>query len=271
MKNYVYVLITYLFSNICLGQNANKIVNVKAKEINTIGILPIISSINILKVDDEKVSQELINETNSITNNITEQSLDSLFRLINLPSKKIQLDSTSMNIFLKDIQYYFTFIKSQNPYNSYGKPKMKEFLERMRVYDFMANVIKSNNLRYALCIVNNGFTRTQKDEIKRQAQVQKNNQRQAFWVGFGAIGGLIGALSSQADSGYQTYFATGTTSYAFLFDAETKKIVNYFINTTESDPINLMMIQNKQIIPLFNDFWVWYHPEAQRYVKMERK
>lgn len=148
---------------------------------------------------------------------------------------------------------------------------MKDFLERMRVYDNIANIIKSQNLRYALCLVNNGFTRTQKEELKRQIQSQKNNMRQAVWGSFGAIGGLIGALASQSNAGYQTEFPNGVTTYAFIFDAETKKIVNFFIITTDSNPDDSNLMQTKQIIPLFSDYWVWYHSEAQKYLKLNRK
>lgn len=112
MKNILLIAIFSLLISTVLAQNSNKVVNVKANEIDVIGILPVISSVNILKVNDEKVSQEFINQTNSVTNRIAEQSLDSLFKLINLPSKKIELDSTSIRLFAKDVEYYFTFIKS---------------------------------------------------------------------------------------------------------------------------------------------------------------
>jgi hypothetical protein len=272
MKKILLFCLICLFSTICFSQNLTKVVSVKAKDIKSIGILPVISSVNILKSDDEKISQDFINQTNSTTNRISEHALDSLFSMINLESRKMVLDSNSTAVFTNEIEKYFTFIKSQNTNGLYGKAKMKEFLERISISDSIAEIIKSQNLRYGLCLINNAFTRTIKGETIRQAQSQKKNMQQAvLGSSLGAIGGLIYGLSNASKQGYQTEFAFGITSYAFILDAETKKIVNFFILTTDSDPLNSKLILQKQIIPLFNDYWVWYHSEADQYMKIDRK
>jgi hypothetical protein len=272
MKKILLFCLTCLLSTTCFSQNLTKVVSVKAKDIKSIGILPVISSVNILKSDDEKISQDFINQTNSTTNRLSEHALDSLFSMINLESRKMVLDSNSMAVFTNEIEKYFTFIKSQNTNGLYGKAKMKEFLERISINDSIAEIIKSQNLRYGLCLINNAFTRTIKGETIRQAQSQKKNMQQAvLGSSLGAIGGLIYGLSNASKQGYQTEFAFGITSYAFFLDAETKKVVNFFILTTDSDPLNSKLIHQKQIIPLFNDYWVWYHSEADQYMKIDRK
>ncbi len=270
-KVFIFTLI-FLYSANCISQSMIKVVTVKAKDIQSIGILPVISNVNILKSEDEKISQEFINQTNSTTNKFSEHALDSLFTMINLPSKKILLDSNSIVFFSKEIEKYFNLIKYQNLSGNYGKSKMKEFLERMTVGDTISGLIKSQNQRYALCVVNNAFTRTLREEAIREKLQQKKNMQQAvLGSSLGAIGGLIYGLSGADNKGYQTEFPFGITSYAFILDAETKKIVNFFILTTDADPINSKMIHEKQIIPLFNDFWVWYYSEAEKYIKVDRK
>jgi hypothetical protein len=139
------------------------------------------------------------------------------------------------------------------------RPMVKRIIESFKMSDEMANLIKSNGERYALYTVNQGFTRTRASNVNRKLQ---------------NIALLTAGVALAAFTGFGVVFSeykTGVTTYAVIVDSETKKIVNFFIYSTLTDPMKADLMKSKQLYPTFNDYWVWYHSEADQYMKVDRK
>ena len=60
-------------------------------------------------------------------------------------------------------------------------------------------------------------------------------------------------------------------TYAFMIDAETKNVSGFAINSNGGDISDKKFMKERQLLPCFEDFWVWYHSEAQQYLKIKRK
>lgn len=102
MKKLFFYTLIYVFSLQCFSQ---KIITVKAKEIQSIGIFPVISSISIIK--SRKEEEIAVSEKNKIESEINEDSnetLQELMKMIDLPSNNFDLDSISKKIYVAEIE-----------------------------------------------------------------------------------------------------------------------------------------------------------------------
>lgn len=255
-KLFIYSLFI-ICSCTCFGQKVNQVINVKANEIKSISIFPSISSIKIISTKNEEISK---NEQIKVDYDISEdtnESLEELIKIIDLPSKSIELDSSNYKMYSSEIERYCFQIWYFHPELGLGRSKMNKILESIKVSDEMANLIKSNNQRFAICIVNRGITRTTKSNSKR---VLKNIAIISTGIALVGIPAVFWGESKY-----------GVSSYAFIIDSETKKVSNLFFNTSATDPANKEDMKKRQIFPLFEDFWVWYYQEADKFKKLDRK
>ena len=260
MKKLLFYFAMYLFSSDCLAQNLMKVVSIKAKDIQSIGILPIISSVKILHSKKEEISKEEQNRVEAIVNEDTQNMIDEMLMKIDLPNKPISLDSTSLKIYTADFDKILKEVKNtnQNLIISY-RPMVKRIVASFKMSDEMAKLIQDSGERYALYTVNQGFTRTRASNTNRQL---KNIAFLTAGVAMAAFGGF-GLVFKE--------YNTGVTTYVVIVDSETKKIANFFIHSTLTDPMKADLMKSKQLYPTFDDYWVWYHSEADKYMKIERK
>lgn len=110
-----------MFSLQCFYQ---RIITVKAKEIQSIGIMPIKSSIELLRAKNDSEVHEPI-EMNLINQNVNQASLigiDSLMQFINLPSQRISADSL-------DLEKYFQELERWVNYFPKGKKNNEEYFK----------------------------------------------------------------------------------------------------------------------------------------------
>jgi hypothetical protein len=260
MKKIFLLCLICLFSSVCISQNLTKVVSVKAKDIKSIGILPVISSVKILHSKKEEITVEEQTRVEAIVNDDTQIMLDELMKKIELSNKPIPLDTTTLKIYTSDFDKILKEVKNTNQDIVFSyRPMIKRIIESFKMSDEMADLIKSNDERYALYTVNQGFTRTRASNTNRQL---KN------------IALLTAGVAMAAFAGFGLVFKeynTGVTTYAVIVDAETKKIVNFFIYSTLTDPMKADLMKSKQLYPTFKDYWVWYHSEADQYMKIERK
>ena len=257
MKKLFIILFLSIFSNYCYSQD---ITITKANEIKSIGIMPVISSINILHSKKEEITKEERNRIEAIVNEDTQNMIDELMKKIELPNKQIPLDSLTLKNYISDFDIILKEVKKTNQYviTSY-KSMIKRIVENFRMSDELSNIIKSNGERYALYVVNQGFTRTKISNSNRQL---RNIALFTAGVAMAPLSGL-GLVSNE--------YRTGVTSYVLIVDAETKKISRFVINSTITDPMDANLMKAKQLYPVFNNYWVWYHSEADKYMKLDRK
>lgn len=88
---------------------------------------------------------------------------------------------------------------------------------------------------------------------------------------FGGISGLLIPALTYSNS-KESYGNLKT--FAFLVDFDTRKILNCFIIISGLEPSEGILnqkITKNHFYYCFSDFWVWYHPEAQRFVVSKRK
>ena len=255
-KLFVYVLIL-ISSYTCLGQKVNKIITVKSNEIKSLCIFPFVSSIKVIKTKNEEISKAEQIKIESEINEDSNENIDELIKIIELPAKNVELDSMSRITYFSEIEKYCFQVWYVHPELGIGRSKMNKIIENIKVSDEMANLIKSQNQRYALCLVNQGVTRTNKSNSNR---VFKNIALITAGIAFVGLTGVFWGESK-----------FGVSTYAFIIDSETKKVSNFYLNSSATDPTNKEDMRKRQIFPLFEDYWVWYYQEADKFKKLERK
>jgi hypothetical protein len=269
MKKLLLYSLMFLLPLQCFSQ---KIITVKAKEIQSIAILPTKTSIKVLRVqnDPELYDSTKINWINQNVNSACSIGIDNLMEFIKLPNQKITLDSLSFLNYFKELDKWVEQLSKEN---KLSKKVFYKFLSESQVSDSTIDLIKSKNEKYGLCISNLGYTRS-----KRSLEEFKSKQRDisggllATSIFFGS---LVGTAANAIHSATSSDIGHGNiSSIAFIVNTDTKKIVNIFIidSCLELTDKNLQNIITKNYTyPLFSDFWVWYHPEAQQFVVTKRK
>ena len=251
-----------LFSFVCYSQSQKRIFNIRANEISSIGIFPPLSAVEILLFKDEKTDLNKRIRIEKKINEETKSNIDSIMNFIELNKQDIILDSIFRKQYSNEIESYMSILNSMFPNKKLSKSDLKLYLERLIVSDNIANIMKSNNQRFALYVVNYAIIRTQKS----YDDVVKRNSSNPFLYGGGALPYLIfGGLTRKATDD------DGVVTYSFIIDAETKKVVSFAKNINGGDISDKKSMMERQLLPCFEDFWVWYHSEAQQYLKIKRK
>lgn len=266
MQKFFIIMLILITSHFSFGQKINQVIKVKANEIKSIGIFPVISSIKILHSQKEKPLEQEEEKIERIVNEDTQVMLDEMMNKIELPNKLISLDSVNLKIYVSDFAKIINEVKTLNGeiVISY-KPVMKRIVEKFTISDKIAELIKEKGERYALFTVNHGFTRTRISNLNRKVENTALNIASSL-IPFPFRIAFLSALNT--DNGR---VQEGVTTYIVIVDAETKTIADFFIYTTATNPLNKEDMKFKQLYPTFSDFWVWYHPEAQQYLKLKRK
>jgi hypothetical protein len=151
-----------------------------------------------------------------------------------------------------------------------SKSDLKDFMANREISESIANTLKTQNQRYGLFMINLGYTRTKLNHAEFQ---EKMIAKGAITTTSGILFGGIGAAIASAATYTKNYYYSITT-FAFIADSETRKIVNCYMVSSFLEPQDKILDQKftkNQIFPCFSDFWVWFHPEAQQYVISDRK
>ena len=156
MKKLIVCTCLYVFSLHCFSQ---RIITVKAKEIPSIGIMPIKSSIELLRAKNDLENYDPV-KMNWVNQNVNQASLigvDSLMQFIKLPTQQISVDSIDLEKYYQELESWLNYFPKNKKIT---KTILKEFVTKIEVSELTSNLIKAKSERYGLCIVNLGFTRT---------------------------------------------------------------------------------------------------------------
>lgn len=252
-----------LFSFNCYSQVQKRIFNIKANEINSIAIFPPLSAVEIITFKDEKID---INKRIRIENKLNEETknnVDSMLIMIDLKKQDIVLDTVYRKQYSNEIENFMNTLNLLFSDKKLSKSDLKLYLEKIKVSDNIATIMKSYNQRFGLYVINYAVIRTQKS----YDDVVKRNSSNPFLYGGGALPYLIfGGLTRKP-----TDNVDGVVTYSFIIDADTKNVVAFAKNMNGGDISDKKSMKERQLLPCFEDFWVWYHPEAQQYLKLKRK
>lgn len=240
---------------------------VKAEEIKKIGILP---PANVLKFIDIKENEnpEITLKTKQLMYDLTVKTTDKTESLLNLAGighEQLQLSEEEVRIFDRELlSYVTTFSKLSKIEGSSGIPeignnkKNRVVFDNIIVSDDVVKIIEKNNSRYALSVVSFGTTRTPKGDATRRL---KNT-----------VGAVV-ATGLAAATGFGIWvkeLAYVNTVYVFIFDAKEKRLAFFKSKSDVIDPLNDVLTKT-QLYSCFEDYWIWYHPEAQKHLKITKK
>lgn len=194
---------------------------IKSNEIKNIGYFEPISLISLI----EKGNQAKLNDSLSL---ISTKVLDTIIENSNNPkiSKQFQIDDSKLKLRLEnDILKTMSAIK---------KTKKLEFIKTTNLMD---SIVKNENQRFALCVINSGFDR------------RKHNYGNQIAKGIG-IGILTLGMYTPVP------IKSNTSTYVMIYDAQNSSIVffNYFpiIEKSPTDKKNLNFIYNKLFEKYYN-------------------
>ena len=268
MQKVIIFSIIYLFSLTCYCQDPKSVITVKAKEINSIGIMPIKSSIETLKSKNDtegndQIKQAWVNQNVNVSFSL---GLDTLMKYIELPSSKISLDTLSTLKYYEEIDSLLKFFPKNTKIT---KSILKDFLAKSEISIQTANIVKQKNERYGLCVVNIGFTRTKQSYSEFKDKISDiHGARLMSGLMFGGFGSILTHALTYTTDSYSRLI-----TFSFIFDSETRKIVNCYFVGTELEPKDKTLnqkITKNHVFPCFSDYWIWFHSEVQKYLVVKR-
>jgi hypothetical protein len=236
-----------------------QIINLKANQIESIAILPHFSNVkvrNSTNIDSTRFYEILASQQVSKSSEVI---VDEMMKMIDLKNQKILLDSLEQINYNMEVVRFMAEIKSHNLRSGNNLYKLEKICNNLYISNEMAKIIKNKNETYGLFVINQGMTNTNPNKTKRILSD----------VGTITLNLLLGGIG---DIGlFPNDFRNVISSFIFIVNSETKKVENFFINTTDSDPLNVDLLRNKQILPCFEKYWVWYYSEGQIYKKLKLK
>ena len=265
MKKPLFYLLIFLQSISCTMYRPFES-QVKSSEIKSIGLLPSIGVIQLIstKKDDElKTENTLLNFSQRLSDS-TSLNVEEVLNFVNIPFKRIKPDLGENKALEKELERYLKIMSSFSFRNSDGVPeilktkKSQLAFENIIISDSVINLIKKDSQRFALAVLVNGNTRTRSSDNNRKL---KNTASQVLGLGMAAFAGF---------GFYTKEMPYNSTTYVFVLDAQTKKIAMFRAKNEIIDPMDNHLIK-QQLYSAFEDYWVWYHSEAQKYLKINRK
>lgn len=227
----------------CASQNpANFPIN--PYDIVKVGIIPSKNKVELKRA----VSEESIQMDDDYTDEIAENSnstIDLFFKSKVIETSHLSaLNSEDAKLVDTELENYFNKLTNsgkKNP-NNFDAEGDLAIVKAIRVSDEFANILKKNNLRFAITSYTFGFTRTKKSERNRKIA---NVGRIALGVGMAVL------------TGYGLYgkdIPYHSTTYFFLVDAERQKLTMYNIEDSNIDPTDKNALSN-QIFSGLGDYW----------------
>ena len=257
MKKIIIILAFILFRFPTFSQQ--QIINLKANQIESIAILPQFSNVKVRNSNNPDSTRLYEISASQQVSKSSELIIDEMMKMIDLKNQKIPLDSLEEVIYSREITRFMSQIKSYNLRLGNNLFILDQICNKLYISEEMAKIIKNKNEKYGLFIINQGMTNTNPDKTKRFLSDVGSITLNLFLVGIGNAGL------------FPKDFKNAISSFIFIVNSDTKKVENFFINTTDSDPLNADLLRNKQILPCFKDYWIWYYSEAQVYKKLKLK
>ena len=237
---------------------------VKPGEIKQVGIFP---SLNVLTFKDVDESSKINEIAKQLSQNLavkTKDKTESVLNLAEVSYKHISLNNEEAHILDNELSHYITIFNKLESINSSHLPeilntkKNRDLFNTIVVSDSVVNILEKNSLRYALSIITLGITRTPIGDAERRL----NNT-----IGFAIASGFV-ALTG---TGFWRNELPYTNSmYAIILDAKEKRLAFFKFKTELIDPLN-EKLTTAQLYSCFEDYWIWYHPEAQKHLKITKK
>jgi hypothetical protein len=227
----------------CASQNpANFPIN--PYDIVKVGIIPSKNKVELKRA----VSEASIQMDDDYTDEIAENSnstIDLFFKSKVIETSHLSaLNYEDAKLVDTELENYFNKLTNsgkKNP-NNFDAEGDLAIVKAIRVSDEFANILKKNNLRFAITSYTFGFTRTKKSERNRKIA---NVGRIALGVGMAVL------------TGYGLYgkdIPYHSTTYFFLVDAERQKLTMYNIEDSNIDPTDKNALSN-QIFSGLGDYW----------------
>ncbi|MEY4540483.1 MAG: hypothetical protein RLZZ306_2240 [Bacteroidota bacterium] len=238
---------------------------VKSSEIKNIGLLPSIGVVQLIstKKDDDLETQNTIFNFSQRLSDGTSINVEEVLNFVNVPFKRIKPDLEENKALDNELERYLKIMSSFSFKNSDGIPeilktkKSQLAFENIIISDSVVNLIKKDSQRFALAVLVNGNTRTQNSDLNRKL---KNTASQVLGFGVAAFTGF---------GFYTKEMPYNTTTYIFILDSQTKKLAMFRAKNEIIDPMNNQLVK-QQLYSAFEDYWVWYHPEAQKFLKLNK-
>lgn len=241
-----YLLLIAFFITSCASQKP--IISLtNPYEIKKVGIL---SPQNYIQVLAAKSEEPVDDENYTVEVNLNaKQSVGSFLSTRNIQFENVSANLKEEQIIQKEIESYFNKMDGADRQNAMRNPQKfnyqanRDIFSSIKVSEEFANILKENNLRFALSTITVGFTRTKKNEINRQ------------WgnVGKIALGATVAVLTGAG------VFFRGipyrSVTYFFLVDAERKSLTMYSKKMEEIDPTINSSLQ-WQINMGLGEYWV---------------
>ena len=236
-----------------------QIINLKANQIESIAILPHYSNVKVRNTNNPDSTHLYEISASEQVSKSSELVVDEMMKMIDLKNQKVSLDSLEAVIYSREIVRFMSQIKSHNLRLGNNLYLLDLICNELYISNEMAKILKDRGEQFGLLVINQGITNTNPNKTKR------------FLSDVGSIT-LNLLLAGIGNPGlFPNDFKNVVSSFIFIVNSETKKVENFFINTTDSDPLNTDLLRNRQILPCFKDYWIWYYSEAQVYKKLKLK
>ncbi len=262
MKKLFLFLISYSISfQTCFSQKYIG-TDIRPSTIHKTGYLKPYSAIDYLK---EKNEDDLSNKLNETIVQKSSMFLNEIFMEFELPAELVTLDSVDCKLYGKLIESIIKNIILDGEilkYNdmevfSYNRKTVTKVINKIIISDSVFNIIKKSEKRLMLSTGTLGYIKTKNYRSKNP---NKANNYANFGMGYGLVGHLIDNPNKCCKS----------INYAIIIDSEAKNIAYFHVIVDEVNSANekdLKVMCHK----IFEDYWIWYNSEADKYLKIKRK
>jgi hypothetical protein len=238
---------------------------IKSSEIKSIGLLPSIGVVQLIssKRDNELQAENTLSNFSQRLSDSTSFNVEEILEFVNVPFKRIEPDLLENKSLENELERYLKIMSAFNFKNSDGVPQIlktknsQAAFDKIIISDSVVNLIKKSNQRFALSVLVDGHTRTRSSDTDRKL---KNTARQVAGIGMAALVGF---------GFYYKEMPYYTSTYVFILDSQTKKLAMFRAKNEIIDPMNNVLVK-QQLYYAFEDYWVWYHPEAQKFLKLNK-
>ena len=212
---------------------------------------------------NEKDSSNELNKNIARKSNIFLNEIVSKFdfpaELVKLDSMEFTLYQTSVKSIVEKLIIDGEILKyNDNEVFSYNRKKVMRVANSIEICDTILNIIKQKDKRLMLSTGTLGFIKTK--------DYRSNNPKSRVYnyPNSGAAYVLLDRLFNNPKK------CCKSINYALIIDSEEKNIAYFNIAVEEINPASDESLQ-RMAYRVFEDYWIWYHPEAQQYLKIKQK
>lgn len=148
---------------------------------------------------------------------------------------------------------------NDNHFFSYDRKTVTKAVNKIIIPDSILNIVKKAEKRLMLSTGSLGFIKT-----KEYRPNHPNSKAFYNYSNNGAIGGMVNYLLNNPN------ICCKSINYVIIIDSEDKNIAYFQVVVDEINPAAEKDLK-KMYHRVFEDYWIWYHSEADKYLKINRK